>query len=235
MSPSDLTARDLSPALTSARGLWLTVLGADALEAVPLDGVGWLAVDLQHGCLEVGDLAGILRVSTVPVLARAASQDAAHLARVLDTGVAGVIVPGVDSGEEAAALVSAVRFPPEGRRSSGLSRSALVGGPERPLLLPMVETRAGLESVADIAGCPGVDGVFVGPYDLSLSLGRPSVVDEEVVAAIHHVAATAREKDVLVGAFSADRDLDGQLPALDLLAVDTDVTALRQGVAALFG
>lgn len=216
------------------RGLWLTVLGADALEALPLEGVGWLGVDLQHGSLEVDDLVGILRVSRVPVLARTGSQDAAHLARVLDTGVAGVIVPGVDSGEDAAALVSAVRFPPEGRRSSGLSRSALVGGPDRPLLLPMVETRPGLESAADIAGCPGVDGVFVGPYDLSLSLGRPSVVDDEVVAAIHHVAATARSADVLVGAFSANRDLDGRLPKLDLLAVDTDVTALRQGVEGLF-
>lgn len=225
----------MPPSGISPRGLWLTVLGADALEAVPLDGVGWLGVDLQHGCLEVADLIGILRVSTVPVLARTASQDAAHLARVLDTGVAGVIVPGVDSGEQAAELVSAARFPPDGRRSSGLSRSALVGGPERPLLLPMVETCGGLASVAEIAGCPGVDGVFVGPYDLSLSLGRPSVVDAEVVAAIHHVAQTAREKGVLVGAFSADRNLDGQLPELDLMAVDTDVTALRQGVAGLFG
>src|SRR5690606_6241503 len=92
------------------RGLWLTVLGPDALEALPLDGIGWLGVDLQHGSLEARDLPGILRVCRVPVLARAASQDAAHLARVLDTGVDGVIVPGVGSGEEAAALVAAVRL-----------------------------------------------------------------------------------------------------------------------------
>lgn len=217
----------------SPRGLWLTVLGPDALEALPLDGVGWLGVDLQHGSLEVRDLPGILRVCRVPVLARAASQDAAHLARVLDTGVDGVIVPGVGSGEEAAALVAAVRLPPEGRRSTGLTRSAVVGGPERPLLLPMVETAEGLAAAADIAGCPGVDGVFVGPYDLSLSLGRPAVVDDEVVAAIHQVVAVAREAGVLAGAFSGNRDLDGLLPDLDLVAVDTDVTALQQGVAGL--
>ena len=219
----------------SGRGLWLTVLGADALEALPLDDVDWLGVDLQHGSLEVCDLAGILRVSTVPVLARSASQDPAHLARVLDTGVAGVIVPGVSSAEEAAALVSAVRLPPEGRRSTGLSRSALVGAPERPLLLPMVETAGGLAALEGIAGCAGVDGVFVGPYDLSLSLGRPSVLDDDVVAAIHRVADAARYAGGLAGAFAGNRELDRRLPELDLVAVDTDVTALRLGVASLLG
>ncbi|GGK83238.1 HpcH/HpaI aldolase family protein [Ornithinimicrobium pekingense] len=220
---------------SSPRGLWLTVLGPDALEALPLTGVGWLGVDLQHGVLEVRDLPGLLRVSPVPVLARAGSQDPAHLGRVLDTGVAGVIVPGVGSGEEAAALVSAVRLPPEGRRSTGLTRGVMVGGPQRPLLLPMVETAEGLAAVRDIAGCAGVDGVFVGPYDLSLSLGRPSVVDDELVAAVHRVVSTAREAGVLGGAFSGNRDLDGLLPDLDLVALDTDVTALRRGVADLFG
>jgi 4-hydroxy-2-oxoheptanedioate aldolase len=223
----------VSTPFRSPRGLWLTVLGADQLEALPLDGVGWLGVDLQHGCLEVRDLAGILRVSPVPVLARAASQDPAHLARVLDTGVAGVIVPGVGSGQEAAALVAAARIPPEGRRSTGMSRSALVGGPARPLLLAMVETAEGLAAAEGIARRPGVDGVFVGPYDLSLSLGRPSVVDPEVVAGIRRVAQVAAGAGVLAGAFSGSRELDPLLPPLDLVAVDSDVAALRLGVAAL--
>lgn len=221
--------------MTLGRGLWLTVLGPAALEALPTAGVGWLGVDLQHGQYEVVDLLDLLRVTTVPVLARAASHDPAHLARVLDTGVAGVIVPGVESAAQAAALVSAVRLPPEGGRSTGLSRSAIVGSPRRPLLLAMIETRRGLESVEDIAGAPGLDGLFVGPYDLSLSLGRPSVVDEEVVAAIRTVTATARRHELLAGAFSAHRGLDRLLPQLDLVGVDTDVTVLAAGMAGLFG
>lgn len=220
--------------VTRPQGLWLTMLGADGLEALPTGGLGWLGVDLQHGHLEVPDLVGILRVAPVPVLARAASKDLAHLGRVLDTGVAGVIVPGVDGAEDAAALVSAVRLPPEGRRSTGLTRAAIVGGPERPLLLPMVETRGALEEVEEIAGLAGVDGLFVGPYDLSLSLGRPTVVDEEIVAAVRTVTRVAHGRGLIAGVFSGNRELDPLLPGdVDLIGVDTDVTALRLGTERL--
>lgn len=222
--------------LTTPRGLWLCVTGADALEMLPDEGIGWFGVDLQHGVYDVADLPGLLRATDVPVLARAASQNAGHLARVLDTGVAGVIVPGVESAADVEALVQAVRFPPEGRRSTGLTRSVAVGGPERPLLLPMVETRGALDAVEQIAGVPGVDGLFVGPYDLSLSLGRPGVTDDEVVAGIRRVAEVAGGAGLLRGAFSADADLDPLLPAdLDLLAVTTDTLALAAGVRALLG
>lgn len=223
-----------TPAL--GHGLWLTVLRPPALEVLPLAdlGVGWLGVDLQHGQYDVGDLPGLLRVTGLPVLARAATTDFAHLGRVLDTGVAGVIVPSVDSVVDVEALVRAVRLPPTGRRSTGMSRSAVVGAPEHPLLLPMVETRGALAAARAIAGTPGVDGLFVGPYDLSLALGRPGPVDEEVVAAIRTVVDAAREHGVLAGAFSGSRHLDPHLPPLDLVAVDTDITALRSGVRGLF-
>lgn len=226
-----MTAPPLGP------GLWLTVIGPAALEALPFAdlGVRWIGVDLQHGQYEVTDLLGLLRVTDLPVLARSASGDFAHLGRVLDTGVAGVIVPSVDSAADAAALVQAVRVPPQGRRSTGMSRSAVVGAPEHPLLLPMVETRGALKDAGAIAATPGVDGLFVGPYDLSLALGRPGPTDEQVVAAIGTVASAARDNGVLAGVFSGSRDLDPLLPALDLVAVDTDITALRAGVSGLFG
>lgn len=216
---------------TSPLGLWLGLLGPDEVEALPTEGLGWLGVDLQHGRYDVTHLPGLLRVARVPMLARAASQSGDHLARVLDTGVAGVIVPGVVSVSQTEALVQAVRFPPEGVRSTGVTRSVLTGGPGRPLLLPMVETRGALEEVEAIAALPGVDGVFVGPYDLSLSLGRPSVVDEQVVQAIGRVHRAAREAGVLCGVFSGNRELDPLLPDnLDLVALDTDVTVLRAGM-----
>lgn len=220
--------------VTDRRGLWLCVLGPDELEVLPQRGLGWLGVDLQHGRYDVTDLPGLLRVAQVPVLARAASQDPGHLARVLDTGVAGVIVPGVRSVAEAQALVRAVRFPPEGERSTGLTRAVLTGATEQPLLLPMVETAGALEDVEAIAALPGVDGLFVGPYDLSLSLGRPGVTDEQVTGAITRVREVTREHGLIAGVFSGSRELDPQLPEdMDLVAVDTDVTVLREGLGAL--
>lgn len=224
-----------TPTFIFPRGLWLCVTGPDALEMLPTEGIGWFGVDLQHGRYDVADLAGLLRATDVPVVARAASQDAGHLARVLDTGVAGVIVPGVEGVADVEALVQAVRFPPEGRRSTGLTRSVAVGGPERPLLLPMVETRGALEEVEEMAAVAGVDGLFVGPYDLSLSLGRPGVTDEQVVAGIRRVAEVAGAAGLLRGAFSANADLDPMLPELDLVAVTTDTQALAAGVQMLLG
>ncbi|MGL4175111.1 MAG: HpcH/HpaI aldolase family protein [Dermatophilaceae bacterium] len=235
-----------------ARGLWLTFLSAYGLEAVGLatagpgrdgeavgaaEGLDWVGVDLQHGDLDVGDLAPLLRVARpagLPVLARVASHDAAHLSRVLDTGVDGVIVPTVESATQAAALVQAAHPPPVGRRSIGASRATVVGAP-RPLLLAMVETRAGLEAAETIAATEGVDGLFIGPNDLTLSLGAASMTAETVLAAVGTVVDTARQHGRMAGAFTGDRAFERQLPALDLIAVDTDVALLRAGLPALLG
>jgi len=217
------------------RGLWLTFLSPFGLEVASGCGADWIGVDLQHGDLEVTDLAPLIRTSTLPVLARTASHDPHHLARVLDTGVDGVIVPAVESGSQAAELAAAVATPPVGRRSTGAGRTSVVGGPASPLLLPMVETRAGLEAVEEILATPGVDGVFVGPYDLSLSLGLSSVLCPELLAAATDVIDAARACGRLAGAFAGHAELAAQLPPLDLLGVDSDAGALRAGLALLFG
>ena len=147
----------------------------------------------------------------VPVLVRLASHDEAQLARVLDAGVAGVIVPAVES--------------------AGQARVFLLGRRDQPLLLPMVETRAALDHLDGILGVDGVDGTFVGPYDLALSLGQKSVLDGEVVPAIVSVIDRTRERGRIAGIFTGNRELTGLLPAVDLLGVDT---ALRAGLKPMF-
>jgi len=224
------------PARPARRGLWVTFLSPFGLEvATAGGGAEWIGIDVQHGDLDIADVAPLARVSPVPVLVRIASHDEAQLARVLDAGVDGVIVPAVESAAQAGRLVQAACFPPRGRRSQGLARAALLGPRDQPLLLPMVETRAGLDHLDDILGVDGVDGIFLGPYDLTLSLGQKSVLAPEVVSAIESVIGRTGGRGRITGIFTGNRELTGLLPAVDLLGVDTDAAALRAGLRQMFG
>jgi 4-hydroxy-2-oxoheptanedioate aldolase len=219
----------------SRRGLWLTFLSPFGLELAGGCGAEWIGIDVQHGDLDIADVAPLARVSPVPVLVRIASHDEAQIARVLDAGVDGVIVPAVESAAQAGQLVQAAYFPPRGRRSKGLARVSLLGRRDQPLLLPMIETRAGLDHLDDILGVDGVDGVFIGPYDLTLSLGHESVLEGSVVTAITSVIDRTRGRGRIAGIFTGNAELTGLLPAVDLLGADTDAAALRAGLKLIFG
>jgi len=259
-----VAASDLVSALRTAaadrrpmgrRGLWVSFLSAYGLEAAlggpppggsasgdqaggdQAGGIQWLGLDLQHGDLDLANVVPLLRVAEragLPVFPRMASHAADAIGRVVDAGAQGVIVPGVESADEAAALVRAIRLPPAGGRSTGAARTALgVTDVGEALLLPMVETAAGLHNAADIAAVDGVDGIFIGPYDLSMSLGcKPG--QEPVMTAIASVVETVRSTGKIVGMFTGRPDLLALAPTLDLVAVDTDVSALRRGLADLF-
>jgi 4-hydroxy-2-oxoheptanedioate aldolase len=211
--------------------LWLTFLSPFGLELAG-GGAEWIGIDVQHGDLDGADVARWRGSTRCPCSSGFARRGAAG--------------PGADTGVDgdrsrrrvrrsARQLVQAACFPPRGRRSQGLARVSLLGRRDQPLLLPMVETRAGLDALDDILGVDGVDGTFVGPYDLSLSLGQKSVLDDAVVSAIVSVIDRTRERGRIAGIFTGNRELTGLLPAVDLLGVDTDATALLTGLKALFG
>ena len=215
------------------QGLWLSFLTPFALELADVAGVDWLGVDLQHGDLEVRDLAGLLRATDLPVLARVGCHDPAHLGRVLDVGVDGLIVPMIDSGAQAAAVVAACQAPPRGARSFGLSRSSGMP-PADPLLLMMIETAAGLRERGAIAAADGVDGLFVGPYDLSLSTGAAGVDSEQTIENTRLVVDTAAAAGLRSGVFVGRPELLARYPQVDFLGVASDVGCLSAGIAAAF-
>ena len=225
------------------RGLWVSFLSPYALEVALDAGPGavpdWIGLDLQHGDLDTTHVAGLLRVTErrgIPVLARMPGHDRAAIGRVVDSGVDGVIVPSVESPDQARALVEAIRLPPTGARSTGAARSSFgVTSGTEPLLLPMVETRAGREQAAAIAEVDGVDGIFVGPYDLNASLGHASPSSPEGVAAVRSALEVGRAAGGIVGMYAGSDELRALAPLLDIVAVDSDLTALRLGMAALFG
>ncbi len=134
---------------------------------------------------------------------------AVHIQRALDLGAYGVVVPLVDTRADAEAVVASVRYAPVGGRSWGPVRGALYGGPDyfsksadELLVIVMLETAAGLRNAREILGVPGIDGCFIGPNDLSISLGfAPELATwpNEVEAAIADIVAATRETGKVAG------------------------------------
>ena len=171
-----------------ALNAWLSLEGASSAEVVARAGFDAVTVDLQHGAVTLDTLGAIVAAiepMAVPFV-RLASNDAASAMRVLDVGARGVIGPMVNSPEEANDLARACRYPPRGIRSYGPVRSAFGTGREQTepanqavLVFAQIETAEGLAAVDDICAVNGIDGVYVGPADLSLALGLPSFADLE--------------------------------------------------------
>jgi 4-hydroxy-2-oxoheptanedioate aldolase len=153
-------------------------LVGELLGALGFDAV---AIDLQHAMLGIEAAIPILQaISATPAvpLVRVSGNHFAEINKVLDAGAYGVICPLVNSVEDAQRFVDAMRYPPAGSRSFGPVRGLLYGGPDyyerandTVLAFAMVETRQALAVVDRIAAVPGIDGIFVGPNDLAISLG----------------------------------------------------------------
>jgi len=156
---------------------------SDPVIAEWLAGCGFdeVLVDQQHGTIEpnqVGPIFTAISVQGAIPITRVAANDAAAIGKSLDLGALGIVVPMVNTAEEAARAVGAAKFPPNGVRSMGPIRAHLVHGDEiedleSPVMIVMVETAAGLANVDVIAATPGVDAIYVGPADLSIALGVP--------------------------------------------------------------
>ena len=166
-------------------------------------------------------------------LVRVAANDPFAIGQALDLGAAGVIVPMVSSGEEAARAVAACRYQPEGIRSVGALRA---GAGERPLCLVMIETREGLERAEEIAGTAGLDGIYVGPSDLALSLGlQPTVRLEHppVLAALATVHAACADAGIVAGVHClAAEDVAEQRERFAMLTAGGDAMHLQAALAA---
>ncbi|MDL9978667.1 HpcH/HpaI aldolase family protein [Microbacterium sp. ASV49] len=219
-------------------GLWVTMLGPFGIEALAGFELDWIGIDLQHGDIPLHALPPLVRACEAagfPVAVRIDGHDPALIARVVDGGADAVIVPAVDSAAQAAALVRAVRLPPAGARSSGISRTSLgvARAASHTLLLPMIETAAGFAALDEILCVPGVDGVFVGPYDLSLSLGTDGVADPRTIEAARKVVDSARGRGLVSGIYSGNADITSRFGDVSLLALGSDVDALRHGLGEL--
>jgi 4-hydroxy-2-oxoheptanedioate aldolase len=178
-----------------AYAAWLTLESPTAAETTAGGGFDAVVVDLQHGHATLEDLPSLLTgIATTPAVpfVRAAWNQPGELMRALDLGARGVICPMVGSREEAEAFVRACRYPPTGTRSYGpihaafgVARDQTIAAEAAILLFAMIETADGLANVDEIAATPGLDGLFVGPADLSLATGVDSFADLTDPALLH--------------------------------------------------
>jgi 4-hydroxy-2-oxoheptanedioate aldolase len=230
-------------------GLWLGLADPYAADIVGGAGFDWLLIDGEHAPNDVRSVLAQLQVlaphRSHPVV-RAPIGDAVVIKQLLDIGAQTVLVPMVESAEQAQALVQATRYPPAGVRgvagalvrASGFNRRRdyLHAADEQVCLLVQVETRRGLDAVDAIAATEGVDGVFVGPADLAASLGHLSQSGHpEVQAAIDHVIDRVRAADKAPGILTLDVEQAHRYIARGcrFVAVGTDVTVLVRGTDAL--
>ncbi|MDR7470090.1 MAG: aldolase/citrate lyase family protein [Armatimonadota bacterium] len=233
-----------------AVGLWVSFPSPAVVELLATIGPDWLLVDTEHGPTgweRLEDLLRAMKGTEVVPLVRVAANDVALIKQALDRGAYGVIVPLVNTAQEARAAVAAARYPPEGIRGVAGTRVSRYGMdlPEyfarwnsEVLVVCQVETAQALEHVEEIAAVPGVDVLFIGPNDLSANLGCFRQFDHPAfLAAVDRILAAARRCGIAAGymAGSPEEVLRRIDQGILFIAAGSDARLLAGAAAATYG
>jgi 4-hydroxy-2-oxoheptanedioate aldolase len=220
-------------------------------ESIGREGFPAVTLDSQHGLWDFAAvLAGIAAVrqgGSSPIV-RVPVGDFASVSRVLDLGAEGIIAPMINTPADARALAASAKYPPIGERSWGPHRATTLAGiPDQSvylreandnvITLAMIETRTALSNLDAIAGTPGVDGLFLGPSDLSIALSDGKATDplsKEIDKELDRILAAADRAKKIPGAYchSAERAAALAKRGVRFLAVGSDLGFLRAGAAA---
>lgn len=230
----------------AANGFWVELFSPAAAEAMAAAGYDCAMIDLEHGAADLADAVAVMRAmaaSDCTPLVRVPANDAAWIKRVLDGGAEGVMVPAVNSAEEAAAAVAACHYAPRGIRgmAAPIVRAAGYGVDwrgyvadiaTRVLVICQVETQAAVDDVAGIVAVDGLDMIFLGPFDLSASLGYMGEPDHphvrQVIAAVE---AAAKGAGLLLGGIPTPGRSARELyqAGYDLVLGESDLALVRDG------
>ncbi|MCR9257464.1 MAG: aldolase/citrate lyase family protein [Alphaproteobacteria bacterium] len=227
----------------AATNVWASLNAPVATEALAHSGADAVVVDLQHGMIGESDaihmLQAISTTDTVP-FARCPWNEPGIIMKLLDGGAYGIICPMINTAEEAARFVSYCKYPPDGQRSSGPVRATMYAGADyvananaEIVTLAMIETKAGLDNLDAICATPGLDGVFIGPSDLALALGRkpgPDSEDPVTLEAIDRILAAAKAAGKVTGIFCASSEYAQRMidKGMAFVTVTNDVSLLMK-------
>lgn len=231
--------RNLEPLI----GTMITLDTPATAEVLAELGFDWFFVDGEHGPLESAELLGILRAvdHQVPCVVRVPAAEETPIKKVLDLGAAGVIVPMVNTPEQAADVVKYARYAPQGSRGVGLARAHGYGltfgdyvenANETVSVIVQAEHIDSVNNIEKIVQVEGIDAIQLGPYDLSASMGKMGQVDDpEVVQAIDHVIKTCQDAGLAIGWFGVTAE--AVRPYLDrgctLMTAGVDTLMLASG------
>jgi len=204
-------------------------------------GLDWINFDMQHGVLDVETLTAMIQAmsysQTVP-LVRVPSNELAAINKALDFGASGVIVPLVDRREDAEKAVRSSKYAPKGTRS--WAQRATQGDPDYAatantelMVIPQIETETSLQNLEEIVCTDGVEAVFCGPYDLSMSLGIFRQFDNpKFVKALDSIVSTCRAHDVAPGILAPIGSVEENLRrGFKLISLGGDLPMLKDGIS----
>jgi 4-hydroxy-2-oxoheptanedioate aldolase len=224
---------------------WLGINHSYVAELFARQDFDCIALDLQHNPNEPKDILSMIQaieLAQKPTFIRAASQDGAVLMKALDAGIHGVIVPLINTAEEAKRVVSACLYPPQGGRSFGPFRASMVienyveQANNEIAIFAMIETAEGLQNLESICQTPGLTGIFIGPADLSFALGLAPKADSEDpkhIETVKHIIATCKKYNLVVGIYS-DNPSYAQRAAqwgIQLIVVASDARLITSAAA----
>jgi 4-hydroxy-2-oxoheptanedioate aldolase len=230
---------------------WCSLASPLVAETLARDGFSAVVLDVQHGLWDTASLiAGIAAVhhgAAAPVV-RVPLNDFAFVSRALDFGAEAIIAPMINTAEDARRFAGVAKFPPAGERSWGPQRAMALQGRtvttdylreanEGTLTLAMIETPTALGKVEAIAATPGIDALFIGPYDLSTALSGGKAQDvqvPEVEKAIDRICAAAQKAGKIPGIYCRDAERGAAMAkrGFKFITIGSDHAFLRDGIAA---
>jgi 2-keto-3-deoxy-L-rhamnonate aldolase RhmA len=211
-------------------------------------GFDWILVDLEHGAGSEAHLLPTLwaiRSAGCRAVVRVESSEHSRMTRVLDLGADGIMVPCVESAEEAQSIVTSAWWPPHGRRGISLQSRAggygsvshhdVEGQAKEPFIIAQIESPAGVENVEAIAAMPGISCIFLGPTDLSHSLRSPGNFQTmQFETATRRIVTAALANNIVLGVLAADQQsaTDWHSQGFGLIAIGSDGSYLRKAASA---
>lgn len=230
----------------AAMGLWVSSDSSASAEIVATIDADYVNIDLQHGLIDYSGAVDVMRAlagTAATITCRVPWNEPGIIGKVLDAGAMGVIVPMVNTVEQAQQAVAACRYAPLGNRSHGPVRAGRVNGPnypatanERVACIPMIETAEALSNLDGILDVEGIDAVYVGPADLSLTLGLAPLGDHddrEFQDALTRIVDACTQRGIIAGIHANPSLAQKRLAqGFRMVTMATDLLALASGLAA---